>query len=176
VTSLGGNEYQYSYFLSGFNFNQYEAFDIEFDPTLYSNLSGGVADGSSFALTVLQPNNPPGAHGDYLAQAQVASPPLTGSFTIDFSYSGVGLPGSQSYVLWQFNSNNINVGGTDVGEGTTTAVPEPGAFSLAGLGLLVCLVGWVLHRRRVRSDTMTVRSPRCRFGCFEHAAGKIGDS
>jgi hypothetical protein len=154
VTSLGGNEYQYSYFLSGFSFNQNEAFDIQFNPALYADgsLISGVA-GSSFTLSLLQPNSPfSGNPGDYEAESNVNGPSLAGPFTVDFSYSGVGLPGPQSYVLEQFDSNNIFI--DDVGSGTTTAVPEPGALSLAGLGLFWgCAVGWLFRRRQMRPDT-----------------------
>lgn len=168
VTSLGGNVYQYSYFLSGFSFADNEAFDIQFDNSLYQNLTGGVA-GSGFDLLVLQPAGGP---GDYFAEANTTNPPLTGPFTVDFTYLGVGLPGSQSYVLDQFDQNNIFQ--ETVGSGTTTAVPEPGTIGLAGLGLMALAAGWAF-RRQMQPDTTVVRLLRWRFGTPEPAARTVVD-
>jgi hypothetical protein len=160
-TSLGGNSYTYTYFLSGFNLSVNQALDIQFGASQYGVLSNGVV-GSGFSLMLLQPNNPQGAFGDYLAEAIVNNPSLTGTFSVNFTFLGQGLPGAQAFVVDQFDQNNNFVsvigsgttalqqgsGGTGgSGSGTQTDTPEPSAFLLAGLGLLAVSIGGRLRRR-----------------------------
>ena len=160
-TSLGGNSYTYTYFLSGFNLSVNQALDIQFGASQYGVLSNGVV-GSGFSLMLLQPNNPQGAFGDYLAEATVNNPSLAGTFRVNFTYLGQGLPGAQAYVVDQFDQNNNFVsvigsgtttpqgsGGTGgSGSGTQTDTPEPAAFLLGGLGLLAISIGGRLRWRK----------------------------
>src|SRR6266540_1614659 len=69
VTSQGGNVYRYE-FVPNVVLLANEEIDIKFDPTLFGNLFNGVA-GADFKLSLLQPNNPPGAFGDYSILALV---------------------------------------------------------------------------------------------------------
>jgi len=145
VTPLGGNDYQYSYFVSGIVFQANQDFDIRFDPTSYAlnSLSNPVA-GSGFTAMILQPNNPIGTQGDYIATAQINNPPLTGPFGLDVVYGGMGVPGSQSFTIDQINGDGSI---TVLESGTTSQVPEPSTIlviAAVGAGLAVRL-----RRRRV---------------------------
>ena len=138
VTPLGGNEYTYNYILGGFSLAQGNEVDIRFDPLLYSTLSNGVA-GPDFTLLLLQPNNPPGAFGDYSASANVDNPSLAGPFSVDFEWLGSGLPGSQPYFINRYDQTGQHVieqGQTTLAGGNNT-VPEPGTFTLAAMALLI---------------------------------------
>jgi hypothetical protein len=156
VTPLGGTSFRYTYFLSGFAFNANQALDIQFAPSLYGTLSNGMV-GSGFGLVLLQPNNPPGTAGDYIALAQMSNPPLTGPFSVDFLFKGIGTPGAQPYVVEQFdqNFNIVPCTGPACGSGTTTPVgstiPEPGSFSLGGVALLISAVWWTGRRQLQRT-------------------------
>jgi hypothetical protein len=156
VTPLGGTSFRYTYFLSGFMFQANQALDIQFNPSLYGTLSNGMV-GSGFSLVLLQPNNPPGTSGDYIALAKVTNPPLTGPFNIDFLFKGAipPGPGAQPYVVEQIDPQTGNIVpcmGSACGSGTTTpvgssTVPEPGSFSLGGVALL--MGAWWTGRRRL---------------------------
>src|SRR5579864_157626 len=72
VTPLGGNNYHYTYGISGIVFQPNQGVDIRFDPTLFpANSLTNATVGSGFTLFLLQPNNPPGTSGDYEAVANM---------------------------------------------------------------------------------------------------------
>lgn len=123
---------QYTYLLSGFALPQYAEIEIVFPEALFGTLSND-APVTDFSISVAQPNNPFGADGDYMAEALITDPPLTGPFTVDFTYTGTGTPGAQQYLIQQFAANGNYLG--LVGSGSTVAsqAPEPGNLSLAGL-------------------------------------------
>ena len=141
ITSLGGNEYRYSYSFTGFTLAENEEIDIRFNPALFGTLSNGVAP-PDFDLLVLQPNNPPGAFGDYSLLALVDDPSMDGSFTIDVVYLGAGTPGAQPYSINQYDATgaltSTTPGGVTV---NASAIPEPATSALVGGALLaVCLI------------------------------------
>ncbi len=150
VTSLGSNEYSYSYGVSDVTLQANQELDIEFDPHLYGSLSSGVAP-SGFSLLLFEPNQPLGALGDYSALAVLNNPSLAGTFSVDFSFIGSGQPGAQAFFINQYDQFG-NFKGT-IESGTTTdlsvasAVPEPGGFSLCLLGFLAVPI-WCTVRRR----------------------------
>lgn len=155
TTSSGGNGSgngatgTYQFFLSGFVFRANEpcannpaltcsdALDIQFDPTMFGQLSNGVAP-AGFDLLLFQPNNPPQAPGDYSALALVDHPSLLGQFSVDFTFIGKGTPGSQAFSIDQFDSNGGFQG--VVATGTTAPLasdtPEPYSVSLIAAGLM----------------------------------------
>ncbi len=153
VTHLSGNlwEYQYSVSdLSGITFLANETtIDINFDQSLYGTLSNGVTN-SDFDLVLLQPpSQPPGAPGQYSAQALIDNPSLTGDFSVEFQYLGTGTPGSQPFTIDNYDPTTGFLMGT-VARGTTSlpdTVPEPSV-------LLMCCAGFVaialLRWRRLR--------------------------
>jgi hypothetical protein len=142
------DEYSYSYFLSGISFGLYEGIDIQFDASLYGTISGATT-GTGFSDEVLQPNNPPGAYGDFITWATVDNPPLRGPFTVDFTYLGPGRPGAQFFNIDQFDSNGNLI--NTIGSGETTPVgapvPEPAALPLFLCGS-ICLAVWGTRLRR----------------------------
>jgi hypothetical protein len=136
------------YFLDALTVQQDMEVDIRFTPALYGVLSNPVAP-AEFDLLLLQPNNPPGAFGDYSLLALVDNPPLSGPFSVDFTFKGPGLPGAQPFFINLIDPVSGDV--TRLDSGSTipsggTAVPEPGTFLWGGAGLLTA----VLTRARKR--------------------------
>jgi hypothetical protein len=122
---------QYTYLVSGFTLAAYEELEIVFPVALFGTLSNDVPV-ADFDVWVDQPNSPQGADGEYNAEALIANPPLTGPFSVDFTYIGAGTPGAQQYFLEQLDANGNLLG--LVGSGSTVAnqAPEPGNLALAG--------------------------------------------
>jgi hypothetical protein len=148
VTSLGGNEYRYSYSFTGFALTENEEIDIRFNPALFGALSNGAAP-PDFDLLVLQPNNPPGAFGDYSLLALIDNPSMDGSFTIDVVYLGAGTPGAQPYSINQYDATGTLTSTTPGGVTVdASAVPEPATFVLVGGAVLA--VSLIRIRRSLR--------------------------
>ncbi len=148
VSSLGPNFYRYTYFPSGIAFTANQELDILFDPATYGTLSNGKAP-SGFDVLLVQPNNPPGAFGEYSALALVNNPPLTGTFSVDFTFLGLGLPGSQPFTINQLDANGRIVSTTPQQLTTpqgSTNVPEPATVSLAAAGMLIGGLLWATRR------------------------------
>lgn len=160
VTNLGSNSYRDTYSISGFASPDVEL-DIYFDPALYGTLSNGVAQPSSdWNLLLFQPNNPPGAFGDYSLAANVANPSLAGPFSVDFAFLGSGQPGSQPFQIFELaqNSQLAGVPCDSAGDFTcattpqgASGIPEPASFSLVAAGVLI---GSVLRTARRRTGKM----------------------
>jgi hypothetical protein len=163
----------YQYVVSGFNFsaNQpclsdslppgnpafecFDVLDIEFDPNVFSQISNGVAP-AGFEVLLFQPDNPPQAPGDYIAEAMVNQPSLNGTFSVDFALTGNGTPGSQQYSINQFDTAGsfmgavpLNASGQTVGSTVLPAsgAPEPASLSLCGAALIMGSVLWALRGR-----------------------------
>jgi len=145
--TTNGTTGTYHYFLSGFDFLLNEALDIQFGElgpdNLFGQLSNGVAP-AGFDLMLFQPNNPPQAPGDYSALAIMDHPSLTGTFSVDFTLTGTGMPGSQVFSISQFDSNGNFVG--LVASGSTelvgSGVPEPAGFLPCGVALIIGGIFW----------------------------------
>jgi uncharacterized protein (TIGR03437 family) len=102
VSSVGANVYRYTYYPSGFTLRASQELDIQFDAQLCTNLQNAVA-GSAFRVVVQQPNNPPGAPGHYTVKAQTDGASLAGPLSVDFTFTGAGLPGGQKYYVNQLD-------------------------------------------------------------------------
>jgi hypothetical protein len=157
--------YTFTYTLDGFDFEfngkVVNEVDIEFDPKNYGALSNAHA-GPDFDLLLLQPNNPPGATGDYSAEARADHPSLAGTFSLDFTWTGPGSPLDPGVALSQtFHINTYNNNPTDASfgdlisstTGTTTplaasAVPEPATAFSAVAGLIFCGATLAVKGRR----------------------------
>jgi hypothetical protein len=116
---------------------------------IFGQLSNGAA-GTGFELLLFQPNNPPQSQGDYIALATVDHPSLSGPFTVDFTFSGSGVPGSQPFTISQYDlagafENVVFSGSTTA----TTTAPEPVSFLFCSVGLIS---GLFLFFRRSRKD------------------------
>jgi hypothetical protein len=172
--TTNGTTGTYVYFLSGFDFRANapcgspihplatgcsDELDIDFDPSVFSGLSNGVAP-ADFDLAVFQPNNPPSAPGDYSALALLDHASLAGPFSVAFTLFPGQLPGPQTFSIRQF-ANNGNGSFEGIVESGTTApvgsgVPEPASSSLSGTALV--LGGVVLACRRAWSNKPAANS------------------
>ena len=63
----------------------------------------------------------------------VDSPSLAAAFDVSFQYSGTGVPGSQSFTIFDAGFNVIDTGST---QPAAPAIPEPSPFLLLGSGLV----------------------------------------
>jgi hypothetical protein len=148
AANLGGNEWQYTYTLTGAALSANQAFSVYFDPTLTSNVNDTSTDftnPSSIAatewLTLAFSGDPVlMSEGVFTALALTnGADPTTDSFTVTFLYTGLGAPGSQVFSIDQFDAAGNLISNLQTGETTPLAgatVPEPGTGVLLGVGLL----------------------------------------
>jgi hypothetical protein len=150
VGTTGGGEtiYRFTYNLSGVQLLLNQELDIRFDPVVYSSLLNGAAS-AGFDLLVLQPNNPPGAFGDYSLLALMNNPPATGPFRVDASLAtGQALRNTQPFFINQLDSNGDFVSRLESGLAVNVnAVPEPGTLSMAAGGLIAAFLIRAAKRR-----------------------------
>jgi hypothetical protein len=141
----GTDPLRYTYFVTGLTLLANQELDLRFDPALYGSLSNGVA-GPDFDLLLLQPDNPPGAFGDFSILALVDNPPFPQALSVDFSFIGPGTPGSQPFFINEYDQSGRFVA-TIASGFTVAAIPEPGSIAFGGTGLLLGAVYWALRRR-----------------------------
>jgi hypothetical protein len=145
TTGTGQTLFRYNYLISGFTLFQNEEIDIRFDPAVFGQLSNGLAS-PGFDLLLFQPNQPPGAFGDFSALAG-ANASLAGTFRVDFTLApNVTLTPNDPRLVQTFFLFDDNPGPSQHPElpfqGLTSAapvnsVPEPWSFSLCGAALMV---------------------------------------
>jgi hypothetical protein len=152
--TTSGTTGTYDYFVSGFTAMQpclvnnvvqecSDEIDINFDPTVFSQLSNGVAP-AGFSLLLFQPNNPPQSPGDYSALAVDANPALA-PFSVDFTLTSMGIPlPIQTFTINEFENVNGGFGNGQfvgvAGSGQVTpesTVPEPASLSLIGAAMII---------------------------------------
>ena len=136
--------FQYTYYLSGFNFVSWEEIDFVYAANLFGSLSNGAVT-PGFEFLLFQPNNPPGTTGNFSVMALTNLGAVVGPWSVDVTYLGSGLPGPQTFLVNQFDANGNLV--QSLGSGGTTAIPEPGTLVLAGL-VAWGSVMWRAVRRR----------------------------
>ena len=150
--TTNGTTGTYQYFLSGFDFLANQELDIQFGQlgpnNVFGQLSNGIAP-AGFDLMLFQPDNPPQAPGDYTVMALVDHPSLSGTFSVDFTLTGAGVPASEFFTISQFDSNGMFVsvlasGNTQL-EGSN-AVPEPASFLPCGVALVIAGIFWARRR------------------------------
>jgi hypothetical protein len=148
VAPLSGlpGDFEYTYYLSGFNLVQYEELDFVFPAALFLSLSNPMAS-PDVVVEIFQPNIPTGADGDFTAEASSDLGDVTGPWSIDVAYLGLGLPGAQTYFVDQLDSNGDLVGNPVEAE-DVAQVPEPGAFGLCCVAVVLWAVRAALRRRR----------------------------
>lgn len=143
--------HRFTYSLSDAVLAESQEINIRFDPAVFRLLSNPIAS-AGFSTLVLQPNNPPGAFGDYSALAVIGNPNLGGLFSVDFVLVHNGQAGPQPFSINQFDKltgafvRTVEAGSTQLAG--PTAVPEPRSFWLAGMGLILCCF-WKARRRLV---------------------------
>jgi hypothetical protein len=139
----GEDLYRYEYSLSDFPFPAGYGFSIFFDHVLYTSLESPPPPvGPDWDILSIQPD--PGLPDDGLFDtlALVDAPTLTG-FMIEFVWLGAGVPGNQSFVIYDSAFAAIESGRTTT---RTVAVPEPPAL---GLLLLSLFAPFLWARRKV---------------------------
>jgi hypothetical protein len=95
---------------------------------------------------------PGGTDGFFEAQSLVLKPSLSGFFTVDFTFLGLGTPGPQDFETFSPDSNEFLISTGITGRTTPASfdavtVPEPNTGMLFGSGLLA-LFGFQFFRRR----------------------------
>lgn len=147
INSLGGNVFQYQFAPAGFDLLKNQEIDIRFDPAEFSSLFSGSA-GNDFHLTLLQPNNPVGAFGDYSILATTDHASLAGIFSVEVIALQSVPPAELPFLVHQFDSGGQRIlGSIDSGEVGAAAVPEPGGWLLSGTALALSGILRVLRRR-----------------------------
>jgi hypothetical protein len=142
--SLGGNQWRYSYIVSGHAFAQDEGFRIYFPESLYQvpEQTPGFTPDDWDALII-----PPDAfNSDATLVAQAIHPvSVAAQFSVNFAWLNEeqGIPGSQRYELFGADFATLDPPGSLI----TAAVPEPQRPVLLVVGLaLLALARW--RRRR----------------------------
>jgi hypothetical protein len=152
LVNLGGGEYQYDY--SIYNNASLGAgvpvqlFDVDFDPTLYTNLS--IVTPNPNWTEMIFP-----AGGGNPALFDVSSPTNGGipvgstasGFDVDFDWLGTGTPGSQPFQIYDPNSfaqlqNGNTINPVPLGTLTGGTASDPGSFPAGDLvGSVVAPIG-----------------------------------
>jgi hypothetical protein len=140
LNALGGNRYSYDYVFTAPPPIAVESFTIYFPFHLYTNLAPGNLPIGWLAM-LAQPD--PAMYVDGYFMAESTSGPMsahqpTGGFSIEFDWTGAGLPGPQGYVV--YDSPHFGFGNSEIGG--TFQVSEPDTLSLS-----VLLLGVVGYRR-----------------------------
>jgi|SRR5581483_636167 len=150
LDSTGDMVYMYTYNVSELTLQSNQELDIYFDPSIFDTLSDPVA-GSEFQTVLAQPNNPPGAPGDFGIIPNSDNTVVTGPFSVEFTLNGSAPAGSQPYTITQFLPSGVAIGviasGTTVPAGGVPT-PEPDPIVFTGTALLF---GLVLGAARSRS-------------------------
>ena len=142
-----GNTETYQYFVSGVDFLANQELDIQFGQIGPNNVFGQLSNGKApagFDVLLFQPNNPPQAPGDYTALALVDHPSLSGTFSVDVTLTGAGVPGPQFFTISQFDSNGMFVSLLASGNAqlAASAAPEPASFLPCGMVLVIAGIFW----------------------------------
>lgn len=149
----------YRYEVADASFLAAQGFAVRFAPDLYTDLEVLPAPSGDWDVLALAPDPLLPDFGSLDARALVDDPDAAGTFEVHFNWHGEGEPGPQPFVLYDADFLSL-------AEGTTVAVPEPGA---AGLGVLLA-AGLALRRARRRAGVRALGSPRL----ARRAAGRAG--
>jgi hypothetical protein len=128
--------------------------DIRFDGSIFKSLFAGQA-GPDFDLLLIQPNNPPGAFGDYSLLALVDNPSLASPLSVGALMNPAAKVKSLPYFINVLDpENGFRVLQTLASGSVTTGArisdtPEPGTLAAAAVALL--WLGWKVTRSRVRT-------------------------
>jgi hypothetical protein len=134
---------RYTYTVTDVMFHAWQELDIVFDPAIFGGISNGIA-GPGFDVMLFQPNDPPGTLGHYSAMALADNPSLD-LFSVDFVFAGPGEPGSQQFVINQYDESGSFVRTVESG---FTTVPEPDNFTIGTLILIVSAIWRAVSRRK----------------------------
>ena len=146
VTHLGGDSWQYDYFITAGTFAAQQGFVVLFDAsaTLYANLQPVLPSPPDWDVLVTDPQPALLTDGGYDALALVDNPLFAGPFGVTFTWLGLPgtTPGAQAFYVYSLDASGAPVVIERVP--ASQAVPEPSA------ALLLLAVGgvWRLRARR----------------------------
>jgi hypothetical protein len=143
-THLSGLEWKYDYTVSG-SYAAQDDLAIYFPYSSDSALTDLQTGGSGWTTFVFQPDSSLPADGEFDLVANVDDPGLASVFSVNFSYSGIGSPGTQDFTLFD-PSFNVLVSGNTEAEFATT--PEPESIILLATGALAL---WTIERKRTKA-------------------------
>ena len=135
-TIPGQDLWQYQYTISDHTFAANTGFTLYFDSALFSNLQDPPpVVNSDWDILVTQPDPLFSGAGSYDALALVNLPSLANTFSLNFIWSGLQNPDSQSFEIYDAGFNVIASGETQL---KISTVPVPSTFwlLLSGFGLL----------------------------------------
>lgn len=138
VDSSGDTVDTLTYTVTGLTLTPLQELDLFFSPTVYISLADPIV-GSAYSVYLEQPNNPPGASGDFGLTPISSSMSVTGPFSINVTLQDLAGPGPENYTVSQFDQNGNFVGIIATGialpvTGVTT--PEPKDLTFAGLAFV----------------------------------------
>lgn len=139
LTDLGSQQqdlWQIDYQLTGFDSDTYDGLQIFFNYGEYEDIAL-LSSSSDWDVLIFQPDMVFGLEEDGTLDALplTAGGVLSGSFSVQALWLGTGLPGTQSFEL--YNSTDW----TAQESGTTSPVPVPGALFLMFSGLAALAAG-----------------------------------
>ena len=152
----GGDLWQYLYFVSDFTPQENVAFEVLFNPILYSDLEDPPPTVPDWGILIFQPDPNIPDPGRYSALALLNGAVLSGPFSLSFVWLGATgtTPGVQPFEVNEFDAQGNFLQTLDTGQTIPHGViPEPGTFLLVGTGL----VGLGLMRKRVRENSLSPR-------------------
>ncbi len=154
VSQNADSTWQYAYTLSG-NFSAGDDLAILFPYGSSSMLTDTSTTNADWMTFVLQPDALLPADGEFDAVANVRNPGLQQGFSASFLSLNSGVPGAQSFQLYDSAFNLVSSGTTtpaaDADPGSTASIlatPEPGSLTLLGTAALGLLP---LVRRRLQA-------------------------
>ena len=114
-----------SFALSNGTFQMNQGFTVFFDPALYRDLSAPLAPlPPGWDVLTIQPNVLLSAPGFVDGLALENNPTLLEPFSLNFTWLGPGLPGSQPFEIYS------QAGTFQIMQTGETVIPEPGTVSL----------------------------------------------
>ncbi len=143
----GSSGSTYTYTLTG-SVSAGNLLAIYFPYATSANLVDASSAGADFTTSVLAPDASIPADGEFDILANSATSTFSGIFSTTFTYTGTGIPGAQSFTLFDSSFAPIT-SGTATAAASTAVTPEPNTFSLLVLGL--ASAGFLLWMRRTKA-------------------------
>lgn len=142
--TVGEDLWQYTFYLTGYNFQANQGLSIFFDYQKFMKLAHPNQSSLDpiWNVLVVQRDLSLSADGFFDALATANSPSLATPFLVNFVYlGGDGNPGDLPFYTYDPGFNVIS-------SGVITTVPEPGTWALLGLGSAAWLVNRFGRRRQ----------------------------
>jgi hypothetical protein len=161
ATDVSGSTWDYNYTITNNTKSTIDEFTIFATLGQYSNLSV-AASPSSFSSIVAQPD--PGIPADGYFDAQAISAGLSAGrtlsgFSMQFTYSGSGSPGSQLFNIVDPNTFTTLAAGYTTAAGAATQAPEIHFGSVAS-AITLLLASLIVFRSRCVSGRKEERDSR----------------